>query len=139
MDMLRGGWGPGLLGNGQGTVGAGSSYDAATEAIAAAFTTPPTTARKDLIDAAVVALKAAGVWAKLDALYAFAAADSQAAMINWKHPGTYNATEVNAPTFTADQRLHRGQHQISRQRLQSDHRTVAEVCARTALASSAGA
>jgi hypothetical protein len=103
MDMLRGGFMPGLLGNGQGTVGAGSSYDAATEAIAAAFTTPPTTARKNLIDAAVVALKSAGVWAKLDALYAFAAADSQAALINWKAPGTFNGTNVNACVFTADQ------------------------------------
>jgi Bacterial Ig-like domain len=81
----------------------GSSYDAATEAIAAAFTTPPTTARKNLIDACVVSLKSAGVWAKLDALYAFAAADSQAAKINWVNPGTFNCTEVNAPTFTADQ------------------------------------
>jgi hypothetical protein len=103
MDMLRGGWGPGMMGNGTGTVGAGSSYAAETEAIAAAFTTPPTTARKNLIDAAVVALKAAGVWTKLDALYAFAAADSQAALINWKAPGTFNGTLVNAPAFTADQ------------------------------------
>jgi hypothetical protein len=90
------------MGNGTGTVGAGTSYDAATEAIAAAFTTPPTTARKNLIDACVVSLKSAGVWTKLDALYAFAAADSQAAKINWKAPGTFNCTEVNAPAFTAD-------------------------------------
>jgi hypothetical protein len=83
-------------------VGAVSSYQAETNAIAAAFTTPPTTARKNLIDAAVVSLKSAGVWTKLDALYAFAAADSQAAKINWKAPGTFNATEVNAPAFVAD-------------------------------------
>jgi hypothetical protein len=102
MDMLRGGWGPGLMGNGQGVVGAGSSYAAETEAIAAAFTTPPTAARKNLIDAAVVALKSAGVWTKLDCLYVLAAADSQAAKINWIAPGTYNLTEVNAPPFTAD-------------------------------------
>ena len=72
-------------------------YDAATEAIAAAFTTPPTTARKNLIDAAVVALKSAGVWTKLDALYLFAAADSQAAIINWKAPGTYNCDARSMP------------------------------------------
>ncbi len=83
-------------------VGAVSSYQAETNAIAAAFTTPPTTARKNLIDAAVVSLKAAGVWTKLDALYAFAAADSQAAKVNWVNPGTYNCTEVTAPAFTAD-------------------------------------
>ena len=34
--------------------------------------------------------------------YMYAAADSQAAKINWINPGTYNATEVNSPTFTAD-------------------------------------
>jgi hypothetical protein len=103
MDMLRGGWGPGMLGNGMGVAtGGGSSYAAETEAIAAAFTTPPTTARKNLIDACVVSLKTAGVWTKLDALYAFAAADSQAAKINWKAPGTFNCTEVNAPAFTVD-------------------------------------
>jgi hypothetical protein len=101
MDMLRGGWGPGLLGNGMGAA-ASVSYDAATEAIAAAFTTPPTTGRKNLIDAAVVSLKSAGVWTKLDVLYAFAAADSQAAKVNWKAPGTFNCTEVNAPAFAAD-------------------------------------
>lgn len=31
-----------------------------------------------------------------------AAADSQAARINWKAPGTYTLVEVNSPTFTAD-------------------------------------
>lgn len=82
--------------------GRGVSYAAESSAIFAAFTTPPTTARKALIDACVVSLKTAGVWAKLDALYMFAAADSQAGLINWKNPGTYNGTAVNSPTFTAD-------------------------------------
>jgi hypothetical protein len=100
MDMLRGGWGPGMMGNGGGS--SAVSYSAEAQAIFAAFTTPPSDPRKALIDAAVVALKAAGVWTKLDALYAFAAADSQAALINWKAPGTFNGTLVNAPTFTAD-------------------------------------
>jgi hypothetical protein len=105
MDILRGGWAPGLLGNGAGLRADSPStggYSSEAEAIFAAFTTPPTTGRKDLIDAAVVALKTAGVWTKLDALCVFAAADSQAAKINWVQPGTYNATEVNAPAFAAD-------------------------------------
>jgi hypothetical protein len=101
MDMLRGGWGPGMMGNGMGAA-AGTSYAAETEAIAAAFTTPPTTARKNLMDACVVSLKSAGVWTKLDVLHVDAAADSQAALINWKAPGTFNGTAVNSPTFTAD-------------------------------------
>lgn len=92
----------GRMGRPKGMVGAGVSYSAEALAIFAAFTTPPSTARKALIDACVVSLKTAGVWSKLDALYMFAAADSQAALINWKNPGTYNATAVNSPTFTAD-------------------------------------
>lgn len=85
-----------------GVYGASRLYDAATEAIAAAFTTPPDEARKILIDDCVLALKSGGIWTKLDGLYGFAAADSQAAKINWVNPGTYNCTEVNAPSFTAD-------------------------------------
>jgi len=78
------------------------TYDAASEAIFAAFTTPPNDTRKGLIDAVVVALKAASLWAKIDVLYLLAAADAQAAKVNWKAPGTADSTEVNAPTFTAD-------------------------------------
>jgi predicted secreted protein len=80
-----------------------ATYDSASDAIFAAFTTPPTTARKSTIDTCVLALKAAGVWTKLDGLYMLSAADSQAALINWVAPGTYNATQVNAPAFVADQ------------------------------------
>lgn len=68
----------------------------------AAFTTAATSARQGLICTAIGSLKAAGVWTKLDALYLFAAADSQAARVNWKTPGTYNATATSSPTFTAD-------------------------------------
>lgn len=71
-------------------------------AIFAAFTTPPTSARNVVIDNFVKALVAGGVWDLLDGLYVFAAADSQAALINWKNPGTFDATAVNAPTFVAD-------------------------------------
>jgi hypothetical protein len=35
-------------------------------------------------------------------LYLFAAADGQAALVNWKTPGTFNAGLVNTPAFTAD-------------------------------------
>jgi|SRR5215510_7343599 len=79
-----------------------SQYDAASLLIFAAFSTPPDTTRKGAIDTCVRALKSAGVWTKLDVLYLFAAADSQAALINWKAPGTFNATATSSPTFTAD-------------------------------------
>src|SRR5262245_4534966 len=78
------------------------SFETETNTLAAAFTTPPTATRKALINACIKALKDAGVWSKLDAFYIFAAADSQAALINWKNPGTFNATATSSPTFTAD-------------------------------------
>ena len=79
------------------------SYSAEASAIFAAFTTPPTAARKAQIEACVSYLKNAGVWARLDVLYLLAAANSQAARINWKTPGTFTLTEVNSPTFGVDQ------------------------------------
>lgn len=79
-----------------------SSYGAEALAVFAAFTTPPDTTRKGHINTAIEALKTAGVWTKLDGLYLFAAADSQAALINWTVPGTRNASLVDVPTFAAD-------------------------------------
>ncbi|MCK1501485.1 hypothetical protein [Bradyrhizobium sp. 188] len=84
-----------------GTVGT-PTYDSDALAIFAAFTTPPVAARKTLINACVVSLKTAGVWSTLDALWVMAAADSQAARINWKNPATFTLSPVNSPTFTAD-------------------------------------
>lgn len=81
---------------------AGVTYDDATEALAARFTTPPTSARKSSINTLIVALKAAGIWDKLDALYITAAADEQAATRNWV-ADQYNLSAVNTPTFSADE------------------------------------
>lgn len=83
-------------------LGGGARYDPAAQAIFAAFTTPPTTARKAIINTCVVALKTAGVWSILDCLYVMAAADSQAARVNWKSPGTFTLSPANSPTFTVD-------------------------------------
>ncbi len=71
-------------------------------AIFASFTAPPSAARKILINNFVLSLIAGGVWSLLDVLYVFAAVDSQAALINWKNPGTLNASAVGTPTFTTD-------------------------------------
>lgn len=82
-----------------------AAYLAETNTIAAAFSTPPTKVRKDLIEMVVGTLKASGVWASLDVFHMFAAADSQASLINWVNPGTNDATVTIAAVsviFTAD-------------------------------------
>jgi len=49
----------------------------------------------------VVALKAAGLWNKLDVLYMLSTdGDSNFATLNWKSPTTFQASLVNAPIFT---------------------------------------
>jgi len=79
-----------------------ANYEAESLAIFAAFTTSPDDTRKGHINTCVAALKTAGVWAKIDFLHVYAAANSQAALINWKNPGTFDGTAVSAPTFTTD-------------------------------------
>lgn len=76
-------------------------FDPDAAALWARRSTPPTVARMAIDDTLVKALKAAGVWPKLDVLYVLAAADSQAARLNWKS-SSFTATPVNSPTFTAD-------------------------------------
>lgn len=67
-----------------------------------AFTTRASDARKQLIADTVQRLKDAHLWSKLDLLHVLAAASSDAALVNWKNPGTFSLTAVNSPTFTAD-------------------------------------
>jgi hypothetical protein len=81
---------------------AGQGADASVAAIFRAFTTPPDALHRAAITTFVRALKAGGVWTLLDVLQVYAAADAQAATINWKQPGTSNAVFVNSPTFVAD-------------------------------------
>lgn len=76
-------------------------YCAQARALFARFTTQPTAVRARLINDLIMALIAAGVWAKLDALYLMAAETSQAARQNWI-ANQYNLSAVNGPTFTAD-------------------------------------
>lgn len=84
------------------TVEAGA-YETESDAIFAAFSTPPDDTRKGVINTLVLALKTAGVWNKLDLLYVLGASEAQGARVNWKNPGTFNCTAVNTPTFTVDQ------------------------------------
>lgn len=61
----------------------------------------PSAARKALYDTLIRALVAAGIWAKLDLLYVFAAADQATALTNLVSAG-YTATAVNSPAFSTD-------------------------------------
>lgn len=72
-----------------------------TNALIARFSTPPTNARAILINNLIGSLMTATVWSTLDFLYVMAAADSQAAKLNWI-TNAFNATEVLVPTFVAD-------------------------------------
>lgn len=78
-----------------------AAYSAEATALFARFTSDPGTTRKGHIDTLITALKTAGTWAKLDALYVLAAHDSQAACRNWI-TNSYNLTPNNSPTFTTD-------------------------------------
>lgn len=83
------------------TLWKGVRYEPEALALFARFTTPPTSLRKTEINALIKALKTAGVWGKLDALYILAAADGQAARRNWI-ADQYNMSVVSSPTFTVD-------------------------------------
>lgn len=73
-----------------------------TKAIIAAFTTPPAPARIAAINSCVGLLIRGGVWGSLDVLYITAAANTQAASINWKSPGSNPLVQVGSVTFVAD-------------------------------------
>lgn len=79
----------------------GTSYSAEATALFARMSVAPDATRKGHINTLIVALKNAGVWTKLDALYIFAAHDAQAARLNWVST-SYDASAVNSPTFTTD-------------------------------------
>lgn len=75
--------------------------NAEAAAAVAAMTSPQTSARKTLIDNWFTAIKAASILTKLDSFQEYAAADSQAALVDWILPSRI-ATLVNAPSFVAD-------------------------------------
>lgn len=77
------------------------SYGEEAELLFARMTTPPSDRRKLAIDTCIKSLKSAGVWDKLDTLYMFFAADSQAACLDWRR-GTKEGTLQGSASFTAD-------------------------------------
>ncbi|MBL8554758.1 MAG: hypothetical protein JNL41_10805 [Phenylobacterium sp.] len=74
---------------------------AETAALIGRFAADPGATRRGLIDALIGALKAAGLWAKIDVLHVYAAHDGQAAALNWVST-SYAASPQASPTFTAD-------------------------------------
>ncbi len=80
----------------------GYIYQAETVTLLRALTGTYSTARKIQIDKLIKSLKASGIWAKLDVFQMYAAPTAADAVVNWKSPGTFNATLVNSPTLEAD-------------------------------------
>lgn len=72
------------------------------QAVIAAMAPQPSMARQATINTLVSTLVSAGVWTKLGVLYVFAAADSQAACLNWKAPSGIAALPTSSPAFVAD-------------------------------------
>jgi len=79
-----------------------AAFDPDAVALFAAMTTQPNAARKTLISDTIVALKAAGVWSLLDAVWFMAAHDSQASRLNWKAPTSFTLAEQGTIAFTTD-------------------------------------
>jgi hypothetical protein len=57
--------------------------------------------RKEHIDDVVLRLKTNYLWSRIDCLQIYAQETTQGALINWRTPGTFNASLTNAPTFAA--------------------------------------
>lgn len=81
---------------------AASTYDTDATALFARMSVQPDATRKTLISNQFIAGKAKSFWAKLDAIWIFAAHDSQAATLNWLN-SNFTATTTSSPTFTTDQ------------------------------------
>jgi hypothetical protein len=82
-------------------VGAPGPYratDPDAAAYASAMTVAPSAARVALIDTFVRAIKAGGLWTRLDLLYLLAAHDAQAARVNVMAPGLHTCSAVNSPS-----------------------------------------
>lgn len=77
-------------------------YDIDAQRVIQAMTTPPPGRLAQAMSQLVKDLKRGLVWEKLDVLQVFAVHNSADALINWKNPGTSNASLVNSPTFVVN-------------------------------------
>jgi hypothetical protein len=78
-----------------------SNYAPQTSAFFARLATQPTSARAAAYDTLITELVGAGIWAKLDGLYVYAAADAPTALTNLVQ-SSYGQTAVGSPTFSAN-------------------------------------
>jgi hypothetical protein len=80
-------------------------WSSEAQAVFNEMTTDPSLEQKGRIDDYIKYLKDGGVWSKLDVMYLFAGHTNTGgeALINIKNPGTFNATLVNSPSFSAYQ------------------------------------
>ena len=78
-------------------------FSAEYQAVYNSFTTKPSASVAAAQDAMVIALVAAGVWAKMDVFYLFAQESNGdgEALKNWFNPGTFDSTLVNAPVHVS--------------------------------------
>ena len=87
-------------------VAAAGGIEPETEALLARFSSAPDATRQGHINTLIAALKAGGVWSKLDALYIMAAHDEQAGQRNWI-ADAYNLVPTEGigafPVFTVDE------------------------------------
>jgi len=81
----------------------GIKYDADALTYFSYLTTPPSSARKQIINNLVLTLKANSNWALLDRLWLLASESQQASTISLVNPSSTAITEVNSPTWTLDQ------------------------------------
>jgi hypothetical protein len=79
----------------------GFTPDASAAAYFAAMSSQPSQARKQLINALIIGLKADGLWTKISWLSLLASHDSQSGRLNAKDP-TKSFTANGTTTFTAD-------------------------------------
>jgi hypothetical protein len=83
------------------SIPAGGSYDSdATAFFTAAGITD--TGQKDAVNGLVVALKAASIWTKMDAIYPMVGGDSTKHSYNLKAPGSYQLTYTGTLTHNAN-------------------------------------
>ncbi|MDO9334939.1 MAG: hypothetical protein Q7T61_00930 [Caulobacter sp.] len=74
----------------------------ALAAIVAGFSSAPAAPRQAAMGNLISALMSAGIWAVCDRLYVFRNSEDQGSRINWRAPGTGNASKNGSPAFTVD-------------------------------------
>lgn len=80
-----------------------AGYELESKKLFSNMTSIPDSARKRTINSLIKRLKNDGTWNLIDVLWVMASHDQQAARLNWKSPGNFTLTEVNTPTWTANQ------------------------------------